>query len=246
MPRPLLLLALLALAEGPAAARGSSGLAFCRRALSAGGARSVCVFDIDNTLVDTRYRTRAAAEAFARRHPGARSLAGLPIGAILRDGRSTALRAGLDPRRAEAFHRFWEGFFWSPRNFRCDAPLSQTVALAARAKAAGAEVYYLTGRIERLKPGTLAELAALGLPDADAKHVLCKPSIAVSTGSFKRAALVGLRASGKKLRWFMTDSRGEIAALAGARVPSVLVDFPVNAPNETSLRRPVPTIRVGR
>lgn len=242
----LLLLAFAALGESLALARGESGLAFCRRVTATIGRRSCVVFDIDNTLVDTRYRTRAAAEAYARRHPAAQVLAGLPIRAILRDGRATALHAGLDRKGAEDFHRFWEGFFWSPKSFRFDAPLARTVALARGAKAAGAEVYYLTGRIQALKPGTLAELAALGLPDADSKHVLCKPGVAVPTGSFKREALAELRASGRRLRWFMTDSRGELAALAGARVPSVLVDFPVNAPNEPTLRGRVPTIRIPR
>jgi hypothetical protein len=44
----------------------------------------------------------------------------------------------------------------------------------------------------------------------------------------------------------MTDSRGELAALAGARIPAVLVDFPVNAPDEPTLPRRVPTIRIAR
>lgn len=246
MARVLALLGLLTALAEARAEQARSGVAFCRKVTRQLRPGACVVFDIDNTLVDTRHRTRAAAEAFARRNPRARALAGLPIHAVQRDGRATALRAGLDPRSAEAFHRFWERFFWSPRNLLLDGPLPQTIALARRAKAAGAEVYYLTGRVEALKRGTLAQLAAHGLPDADAAHVLCKPAVSVRTGAFKREALAQLRASGKAVRWFMTDSRSELAALAGARIPTVLVDFPVNAPDEPALARPVPTIRIAR
>jgi phosphoglycolate phosphatase-like HAD superfamily hydrolase len=206
----------------------ASGMAFAAPWGKISG-RACVVVDIDNTLVDTRARTRAAATAFARQNPGLGALASLPLSRIGYDGRATARALGLDRNQVEAFHAHWERFFWKPQNFRHDRPIRQTVQLARQAKAAGAEVYYLTGRIESLKPTTLSQLRRLGLPDADRAHVLCKPSIAVDTAQFKRRAVQGLLKNGHRIGWFMSDSRRDIKAVQGL-IPArscVLVDFPV-------------------
>lgn len=209
----------------------AAGLGVCRAALRQipGQTRACVVVDIDNTLVDTRARTQAAAAAFARQKPALGLLASLPLSRVGYDGRATARALGLEHKEVEAFHAHWDRFFWRPQNFRFDRPIRQTVQLTRQAKAAGAEVFYLTGRIESLKPTTLAQLRRLGLPDADGAHVLCKPSMGLDTAAFKRKAVQGLLKNGHRVAWFMSDSRRDIKAVQGL-IPArscVLVDFPV-------------------
>lgn len=212
--------------------------------IAAAGQRACVVVDIDNTIADTRYRTRAAAEAYARRHPSARSLAGLPIGRVGWNGRLTALAAGLDSAAAEDFQRFWDRFFWSPRNFQHDRPMRSTIELVKAAKQAGAEVYYLTGRVNGLKRGTLRELQRLGLPDADPQHLLCKGSVGEDTRAFKRSALLALRRSGLRPAWFLSDSVVELKAVADL-VSCLAVQFPVRSPTDPPLPVGLPRLRYG-
>jgi hypothetical protein len=224
----------------------SSGIRFCRgtcERLARGRTSGIVVFDIDNTLVDTRSRTRAAARAFAAEHPWASRLARLSLQEIGRDGRETALVAGLGEKRSEEFHRFWNRFFWRPSSLVHDTPLASTIALARKAKASGAEVYYLTGRVEALKAGTLRQLVSLGLPDADRAHVLCKPRVGVSTMDFKRDSLLRLAGSGRRIGWYMTDSRREIASLPKV-APGVFVDLAVRAPGPAPEPVFAPTVRL--
>lgn len=233
--------------------RVASGLGFCRAALDqiAGrtrrGQRSCVVFDIDNTLVDTRHRTRAAARSYVRRDPAAAELLCVRVGY---DGLQTAQRAGLSPARARRFQRFWERFFWDTRHFKHDRRIGITGQLVRQARAAGAEVFYLTGRVEELRCGTVAQLRRLGLPDADREHVVCKPRLGTPTGPFKQRVLDRLhrRDPGRTIAWFMSDSRKDVAAVqrAGTPAPCVLIDFPVG-PGErrpTPIRDGTPTIRL--
>lgn len=220
----------------------ANGLAFCRQAPR----RACVVFDIDNTLVDTRHRTRAAADLFCRRHPNTTRLAGLPLRDIRYDGLQTAAARGVEPKVAKKFHSFWDRFFWRPQSFRLDRPIRQTVQLARQAKAAGAEVFYLTGRVEPLKGRTLTQLRRLGLPDADPAHVICKPSMDLSTAPFKRQVVAEI-ARRQPIQWFMSDSRTDIAAVQCVLPPGscVLVDFPVGpARKPAPLHQATPVIKL--
>ena len=236
--------------------KATPGQRLCRRALrriahAARRGRKVCVvFDIDNTLVDTRHRTLAALRAFTQTDP---ALAGLtdpararlartPLSKVRYDGASTAAAIGLSGSQALGFDRFWQRFFWSPENFRHDVPIAQTTRLARQAKTAGAEVYYLTGRVAALGSETLTQLAALGLPDADAKHLLCKPAEGVRTDAFKRQELSRLRREGHRIAFFLSDAQSDLAAVADLRLPSVLVDFPVGPKDAPSLSPRTPRL----
>lgn len=206
--------------------------------------RACVVLDIDNTVADTRYRTLAAARAFARQHPEAKALAGLGVGQIAWNGRLTAQAAGLDAATAESFQRFWGEFFWRPSNFRHDRPIRETIARARQASAEGAEVFYLTGRVQALAAGTVRELLRLGLPDADAQHLLCKDSVAVRTDAFKGRELRRLRADGRHVVWFMSDAASELAAARASGVRGVLVDFPLRPPGDVAPSARTPRVRL--
>ena len=243
----------------------TDGRRFCHKALSRISRRArlkkrtIVVFDIDNTLVDTRPRTLAAARTFlktrAAQHGAMRSL-GMHL--VRFDGKQTATRLGLKGNEARAFNSHWERFFWNPKNLKLDTAIKDTVKLAQKARAAGAEVYYLTGRIQALKDGTVEQLQRLGLPDADGDHVICKPNPKPAgpggklrftpTTTFKLQQVKRLLGGGGKLGWFMSDSRDDVATLQkGLGCNScVWVDFPAKAARKPApLRGGTPVLKVG-
>lgn len=238
------------------------GVTFCLRALAGirrgvrAGRTPAVVLDIDNTLVDTRWRTLWAArcygEAWGARHP----LARLRLGQVRFTGRQTARHLGLDREEAEAFHRYWREHFWRAEGFVHDRPIPVTVTLARWARSAGAELYYLTGRVEALCPGTLEQLRALDLPQAAPDHLFCKPPpLPDPTGGRPRQRLTGpykverlrrLLRRNLDLAWFASDSRVDIHAVQAAlpAVPAVWIDFPVKpAQRPPPIRPGTPTLR---
>ncbi len=234
------------------ASAAPDGVRFCRDALARWQARPAAekrqhrpcvVFDVDNTLVDKRPTTRGAALRFGRAF-GLKSLASLSSHQMGWDGLGTANRAGLDAATRGRFQRYWSAFFWNPRRFvKLDRPIDKTIALAHAAKAAGCEVYYLTGRYDTLKPATIAQLAKHGLPDADARHVRCKPQ-GMDTGSFKITEMKRIQRRGPVL-WFASDAHSDIAAIQRAnKIPCLLVDFPVKPPTLPRIDPRTPTIKI--
>lgn len=210
---------------------GHSGEAFVAKALEtirqrrAQGLSSTVVFDLDNTLADTRLRTLAIARAFdqAYRSQHFASLAREGVGP---DGEATARRLGLPETVVRNFAAYWHREFFRPENLRYDAPVPRMVALAKSAARAGATVVYLTGRTANASAETQRQLARFGLPDADARHVVCKPVGEVDTPSFKTARLRALVEGGETLSWFLTESQRDIAAVqrGAPEVPCVLLD----------------------
>ena len=238
--------------------------AYCDAAIAriarrtARGKRTCVVFDIDNTLVDTRLRTRAAAHAFGAKSRGRARLSRLSLSGVGYDGLQTATRLGYRARTAGAFQQYWRGFFWNGKNFKHDAPIKKTIDIAHRAKAAGAEVFYLTGRIDRFQRGTETQLRRLGLPDVDRAHVICKPSTVchipgrepgfTPTAPFKVKRLKQLRRKGYHVGLFFSDAASDIAAVQ-KRTPisCVKIDFPVGPPGAGPRLKPnTPTIRITR
>lgn len=212
------------------AAVGSTGQAFVQTALvdirqrAARGELVRVVFDLDNTLFDTRARTLAAAKAFDA-HNGTRHFAAATLDSMGRDGRATAAAMGLDPDTAAAFGAFWDQAFWSADNLQHDLPIDATVKLARQAKAAGAQVVYLTGRVADLHDASMAQLVAHGLPDADAAHLFCKPDVSVRTAPFKTDLLNSWATQGH-VAWFVTEGRRDIHHVQdnAPNIPCLLLD----------------------
>jgi hypothetical protein len=199
------------------------------------GRRFLFVVDIDYTVTDPRRRTQAAARRFG--------LGRVPLAKVGYDGLETARYLGLDARTAQRFQRFWLDYFWSPRHLRLDTALP-TIKLLKEAKAAGAEIVYLTGRTDALKDATRDRLRALGMPDPD--QVVTKPRVSVRTTTFKRSWLASVPRDAEVIL-FMTDSARELRAVrrAGLRIPVVHVASPAPEARGSPAGR-VPTIRVPR
>jgi hypothetical protein len=186
--------------------------------------RAVVVFDLDNTIFETRARTLHVLQELDRRQ-GTSWFDGMELSAVGKDGRHSAALAGVPSEHHQAIQDFWLQEFWKGENFLLDLVFEPVRKLAWEAKAAGAEVVYLTGRVNQ--PSTLEQLIAARLPDADAEHLFCKPTVGTKTAAFKAELLGSWIDRGDYLGWFMTEGRRDIASVQAldARVPCVRLGY---------------------
>lgn len=200
-----------------------------RLALAAGqlarGRPCFAVFDIDNTLVDTRPRTLHVAREFDR-NGGTSWFASLTLETTGVDGADTCERVGGIPAGVRRrFEAAWREGFWDPANFVFDRPVKPVVAWAKKAHAAGIEVRLLTGRWRGFEQTSVRQLRRAGLSFVDPAHAFHKPSPRVWTKSYKAQVIRELMSQGF-VAWYVTESRLEIAHIQSVvrGAPCVLVD----------------------
>jgi hypothetical protein len=137
------------------------------------GVTPALVFDVDNTLVDTRYRTMAAARAFVLN--GERPLAHATLETVGYLPSETCANNRIDdPDVQRAFADFFDDYFWRESSFTHDQPIEMTIALAQLAEKLGAEIYFLTGRTETFRDLTKDKLEELGLTVKSKEHLIMK------------------------------------------------------------------------
>ncbi|MFL5318394.1 MAG: HAD family acid phosphatase [Myxococcaceae bacterium] len=198
--------------DAPKRGKSVDGEAWCKAELAdiklrtGRGEKVRVVFDIDDTLADTRTRTLQIAKAYDRAHQ-THYFDKLHKSDVRETGEDTAKALGLPAAVVKDFSRSWSVDFWRGENFKYDVTLAKIVQLARQAKAAGADVTYLTGRVNSLRSFTLSELQSFGLPDADEQHLFCKPTIGTKTREYKVKELDQFRTDGFQLGWFFTESR---------------------------------------
>lgn len=178
---------------------------------SAKGEPVMVVFDLDNTLFDTRARTLRAAKDFDALHRTT-WFAQLELHQVQIDGEQTA-RNIQEPPLPEivvtAFAEFWEKEFWNPDNLRHDGDMPEMIHWAKAAQAAGAEVRYLTGRTAGFHGASLAQLRNAGLK-VEPSQLCCKPSVDVRTAPFKSSILQAWGES-MPIAWFLTEGLRDLA-----------------------------------
>lgn len=183
-------------------------------ALTRLGVPAAVVFDLDNTVFDTRHRTLSAGRAFDEAK-GTRFFADVEVDVMGVDGHATATALGLeDPHHAD-FVAFWDIHFWTPEHLAHDEPIAEMVALVRAAQEAGADVTFLTGRVQTFHAASLEQLRAAGL-DVTADDVVCKPDLSVRTGPFKSAWLEQVQARGVEIGFFVTEGVRDLTHLEGA------------------------------
>jgi phosphoglycolate phosphatase-like HAD superfamily hydrolase len=191
------------------------------------------VFDIDNTLSDGRARTLAVGKAWDKAN--GTHFFDVPRARIGHDAGDTAATLGIPAEKREAWAVFWERQFWAPESFVHDAPIPAAVELVKAAKRAGAEVVYLTGRIQTLEQATIDQLRRFGLPDVDADHVVTKPSVETRTTAYRTGWLKDHQP--ESIALFFTESRRDLSDAQAQlpKLPAVLLksafggDTPVRA-----------------
>lgn len=202
--------------DAPKSTRSIDGEAFCKAQLAdiklktSHGEKVRVVFDIDDTLADTRARTLGIAHAFDKKN-GTHYFDKLNRSEVGHRAEDTAQAMGLPAKVVKDFSAYWNVEFWKGENLKFDKPMQKIIDLAKQAKAAGADVTYLTGRYDGIRSSTLEQLKAFGLPDADEKHLFCKPTIGTRTTEYKRDMLTQWRQDGFQIGWFFTESRRDVA-----------------------------------
>ena len=169
-----------------------------------------CVFDLDNTLFDTRGRTLHALTVFDREN-GTSYAVGLDVRSMGEDGRKTAIGLGLPDDVVERIGVVWDREFWDPANLVHDG-LMPSIELVKEAQERGAQVVFLTGRTEDhgFREPTRAQLARAGI-DVPDERLLLKPSIEARTAPYKLAQMVAMEAT---LGFFLTEGRRDMDHLS--------------------------------
>jgi len=227
----------------------STGEAFLRQRLEllqrhAQKRRPTCVvFDLDNTLFDTRYRTLAVARRFDALRPPP-PLASLTHVAQIRERPQETLArlGGIAQEVADAFAEFWLAEFWNPERFVHDVPIDETLRWAVAARDAGADIRFLTGRIERLRGPSMKQLHEAGLHVPD-DALACKPDLSHRTADFK-AGVLERWSQESFVGWFLTEGRRDVAHMQRAlpQVPCVLLDCSFDDDRPAEIAEDTPTL----
>ena len=188
------------------------------------GERVAVSFDVDNTLVDTRGRALAIGKAFDAAN-GTTYFKGKNAKQMGNDAKETAALVRMKPEHAKKFSAMWFRMFFKGENYQHDLKIQQTIDLAKKAAAAGADVYFVTARTQSEEPFTIAQLERFGL-DTDDHFVVSKPRMKDKTPEYKATELTKLAEQYDYVGWFVTESRADIAGVQklDAPVKSVLLE----------------------
>lgn len=208
------------------------------KARAALGERPRVVFDIDDTLTDSRARTLAIAHAFDQAM-GTDHFANLQSAQVEYPPTETARAAGLSPSEVRQFLNFWQPRFFSEGAMDDDVGIPPMIDLAKQAAAAGADVVFLTGRPEEQRASTLAELARLGIPQAEGDHLFMSNS--TDGADFKLRRLSQWAKDGPEIALFITDSQDDVKGVTDRDlpVPAVLFNSPLNGGTNVAEGTPI-------
>jgi hypothetical protein len=162
------------------------------------GSRPLVVFDLDDTLFDSRFRMKKIFEEFAddptiqeRFADVLPRLKGLTTREIQYSAKETLIALGLtDPAILEAMDTFFRARFFSNEYLKYDGLIPGAAALTRRFAHAGARAVYLTGRDRpRMAEGTVGQLTRFGLPFGTAGILFMKPQADMVDRDYKATAL---------------------------------------------------------
>ena len=134
--------------------------------LAAAGKKPLVIFDLDDTLFDTRSRTLAILRAY----PAEPRFQALRLDQIAHGLPETLGNAGFSPAELEGepakkVRRFWSQRFFDPESLRLDGTIPGGVDYVKAVVAAGGHPIYLTGRKEDMRALSLEVLRAAGYPE---------------------------------------------------------------------------------
>ena len=177
-------------------------------------AESVVVFDLDDTLIDTRHRTLSilrelAAEPWlAARFPKeAPRLARVTLNQMHYELNDTFAELGLDsPDLLRETTAFWAKRFFTSAYVERDVALPGAVRYVNDLYRAGAKIVYLTGRDEpNMFAGTGENLRRLGFPLEEDVALILKPNARMSDLEFKAAAIKRIAGLGQVTAFFENE-----------------------------------------
>jgi len=175
------------------------------------GGNAVVVFDIDDTLTDSRERTLrilrdiAAKPDFRAEFPlESTRLEKLRYREIQYELKDTLVRIGIpDPAFAERLSREWAERFFANEYPARDRALAGSAAFVRELAAAGARIVYLTGRDEpRMGVGTRKNLRLSRFPRGSLRM---KPNQTMADLAFKQSEMAWIGAQGEVVAVFENE-----------------------------------------
>lgn len=164
-------------------ARAADLLARVLDRAAAEGAAGIVAFDLDSTLLDNRPRQAQILREYGE-------LNGIPPLAQHHadhwqgwDARIAMANSGLDTDLIEVhigpFRTYWKDRFFTSEYCVLDRAVAGATAYVAAVIDSGARVFYVTGRHEPMRRGTVACFEQIGfaVPDGDAVELLMKPEL---------------------------------------------------------------------
>jgi phosphoglycolate phosphatase-like HAD superfamily hydrolase len=152
--------------------------------VKAAGQTPVVVFDLDDTLFETRTRSAVIIREFAQANGNdPRLLAAEPR--HTRFGLEQTLeqvgltQAEITGDLGRAIRRFWSPRFFNGTHYVHDTPIAGAAAYVNRLHGLGARIVYLTGRKTQARQPSLDALQAAGFPiDPATTTIYVKPDVA--------------------------------------------------------------------
>lgn len=175
------------------------------------GQQPVVIFDLDDTLFDSRYRKLAILHEFAseiatqQKFPQETSiLLGLDVDRLHYDIVDTLAAAGVsNAALLEELQAFWSARFFTNEYVTLDQPIFGGVEYVNRLKADGAIIIYLTGRdAPNMGEGTEQALRAAGYPLDEMTRLMLKPSADIDDTVFKQQVFATIASLGKVVSAF--------------------------------------------
>lgn len=167
--------------------------------VSSKGQTPILVFDLDDTLINTRYRTRRILQEMAKDLPLAEKF---PLETqlaktakpdnLMYELEDTLRNLGItDTHFISEATQFWSARYFSSSYVANDRPIQASVDYVNRAHQLGATIVYLTGRdTPRMGLGTMYNLKHLGFPiGIERTHLIMKPKKEMDDLLFKKSVL---------------------------------------------------------
>jgi len=210
---------------------------------------AVVAFDLDSTLLDNRPRQARILREYGAMH-GLTPLADHEADHWQGwDARVAMTHSGLAADLIDAhlapFRVFWRDKFFTSEYCTDDRPISGAPTYVADVLATGARVFYVTGRHEEMRAGTIACFERTGFPAPDGRTVelIMKPTLEEHDDVYKARSYASLRARGLVVAAFDNEPahiNGYRAAFPDAISVHLATDHSMR---DIPLARGVPSIR---
>lgn len=213
------------------------------------GQGAIVAFDLDSTLLDNRPRQAQLLREY-----------GLSAGLTALeqhtaehwqgwDARIAMTNTGLPPELVEAhigpFRSFWRERFFTSEYCVLDRAIAGAAAFVAEVLARGARVYYVTGRHEEMRAGTVTcfERTGFAVPDGDRVDLLMKPTLDEHDDAYKLRTYATLASLGTVIAAFDNEPahiNGYLTAFPDAVIVHLATDHSMR---DIPLAAGIPSIR---
>jgi len=170
--------------------------------------RAIVAFDLDSTVLDNRPRQARVLREYGALHRLDQLAASQADDWQGWDARIAMSATGLPRDLIDAhigpFRAFWRERFFTSQYCVEDRPIPGAPAYVAAVLAAGARVFYVTGRPEEMRSGTLICFARTGFPRPDGRAVelVMKPVVEEHDDLYKARTYAVLRDRGRVVAAF--------------------------------------------